>query len=234
MAYWAVIPAAGVGTRMTANVPKQYLPLRGRTIIEHTIERFISHPQIAGVMVALAPRDRHWDQLAIAHHPRVHRTVGGAERCHSVLNALKAIAWNSSYIDWALVHDAARPCLRTGDIDRMIEQLSEHPVGGILAVPVRDTMKRASAGREITGTVDRADMWHALTPQMFRIGPLASAIEQALEQGVLVTDEAQAMELSGQKPILVEGHADNIKITQPQDIALAELYLRYQEETQCE
>jgi 2-C-methyl-D-erythritol 4-phosphate cytidylyltransferase len=115
----------------------------------------------------------------------------------------------------------------------MLGALSDHPVGGILAVPVRDTMKRADGSHTITATVDRTDLWHALTPQMFRVASLADAIERALEKGVLVTDEAQAMELAGQAPKLVEGHADNIKITRPQDLALAELYLRYQEDTQC-
>ncbi|MFO1436184.1 MAG: 2-C-methyl-D-erythritol 4-phosphate cytidylyltransferase [Gammaproteobacteria bacterium] len=233
MKVWAVIPAAGVGTRMGADLPKQYLPLRGKTIIEHTLQRFVDHPRIDGVMVALAAHDEVWPTLEISKHPKIHRTAGGRERCHSVLNALKALAWNSSFIDWALVHDAARPCLRRADIDCMLDAVVDHPVGGILALPVRDTMKRADENNTITETIDRTGMWHALTPQMFRIGPLASAIESALAQGVNVTDEAQAMELSGQWPLLVEGHADNIKVTRPQDLVLAEIYLRYQEETAC-
>jgi 2-C-methyl-D-erythritol 4-phosphate cytidylyltransferase len=230
MKYFAVIPAAGIGARMGADVPKQYLMVNGRTIIEHTLERFVEHSRIDGVMVAISSTDTIWPTLEISRHPKVHRTAGGRERCHSVLNALKALAWNSSFIDWALVHDAARPCLRSEDIDRMIDVLTEHPVGGILAVPVRDTMKRASDSNDITGTVDRRALWHALTPQMFRIGPLASAIEAALAQGVTVTDEAQAMELTGQAPLLVEGHPDNIKVTQPQDLELAELYLRHRQQ----
>jgi 2-C-methyl-D-erythritol 4-phosphate cytidylyltransferase len=218
---------------MTAEIPKQYLPLRGRTIIEHTLGRFLSHPRIAGVVVAVAADDTIWPTLGVAGHPRIRRIAGGAERCHSVLNALKALASSGCGGDWALVHDAARPCLRGGDIDAMLGALSDHPVGGILAVPVRDTMKRANGSHTITATVDRTGLWHALTPQMFRVAPLADAIERALESGVVVTDEAQAMELAGQAPKLVEGHADNIKITRPQDLALAELYLRYQEDTQC-
>lgn len=229
MKFFAVIPAAGVGARMGADIPKQYLPLHDRTIIEHTLECFVEHPRIDGVMVAINPADTIWPTLPIASHPKVHRTAGGRERCHSVLNALKALAWNSSFIDWVLVHDAARPCLRTEDIDRMIELLIEHPVGGILGLPVRDTMKRAGEGNDIAETVERRGLWHALTPQMFRIGPLASAIEAALAQGINVTDEAQAMELTGQAPQLVEGHSDNIKITQPQDLALAGLYLRHRQ-----
>jgi 2-C-methyl-D-erythritol 4-phosphate cytidylyltransferase len=230
MKFFAVIPAAGVGARMGADIPKQYLPLHGRTILEHTLGCFIEHPRIDGVMVAISSSDTIWPTLEISKHPRVHRTAGGKERCHSVLNALKALAWNSSFIDWVLVHDAARPCLRTEDIDRMIDMLTEHPVGGILGLPVRDTMKRGGNGNDITETVERRGLWHALTPQMFRIGPLASAIEAALAQGVSVTDEAQAMELAGQSPLLVEGHSDNIKITQPQDLVLAELFLRHRQE----
>ncbi len=231
MAYWAVIPAAGVGSRIAAEIPKQYLPLLGRTIIEHTLHRFLSHPRIDGIMVAVAADDPIWSTLAVAGHPRIRRIAGGEERCHSVLNALKALASSGCGGDWALVHDAARPCVRRADIDAMIEALSDHPVGGILAVPVRDTMKRADGSHTIAATVDRSGLWHALTPQMFRIGPLAGAIERALGSGVRVTDEAQAMELAGHAPRLVEGHADNIKITRPEDLALAELYLRYQEDT---
>ena len=233
MSIWAVVPAAGFGRRMGAETPKQYLSLRGRRLIEHTLEKFVSHPRVKGVMVAIAQEDEIWPTLEIASHPKVHRTAGGDERCHSVLNALKALAWNSSFIDWVLVHDAARPCLRVEDIDKMIDTLEEHPVGGVLGMPVRDTMKRADADRGISTTVDRAGLWHALTPQMFRIGPLASAIEKALETGVAVTDEAQAMELTGQVPLLIEGHVDNIKVTQPADLALAELYLRHQEGEAC-
>lgn len=233
MAYWAVIPAAGVGTRMAAEVPKQYLSLRGRTIIEHTLERFLSHPRIDGIVVAVAADDPIWPTLPVAGRPRIRRADGGAERCHSVLNALKVLESAGQGGDWVLVHDAARPCVRASDIDGMIDALSDHPVGGILAVPVRDTMKRADGGLSITATVDRSGLWHALTPQMFRVGPLAAAIERALATGVKVTDEAQAMELIGQAPRLVEGHADNIKITRPQDLELAELYLRHQEEARC-
>jgi len=225
-----VIPAAGLGQRMGTEVPKQYLPLRGRVVLEHTVERFASHPRIAGVVVAIAPQDASWDHLPCARAAKVRRAEGGAERCHSVLNALKRLAETAAPGDWVLVHDAARPCLRKKDIDRMLDTLASHPVGGILAVPVRDTMKRGGAGNEITATVDRKNLWHALTPQMFHLGMLTQAIEQALAKGVIVTDEAQAIELAGHQPVLVEGHADNIKITHPKDLKLADIYLRLQEE----
>lgn len=225
-----MIPAAGLGQRMGAEVPKQYLPLRGRAVIEYTVERLASHSRIAGVMVAIAPQDASWDHLPCARAARVRRADGGAERCHSVLNALKRLAEIAGPEDWVLVHDAARPCLRRADLDRMLDTLTTHPVGGILAVPVRDTMKRSGARNEITATVERKGLWHALTPQMFRLGMLAQAIEQALAKGVIVTDEAQAIELAGHQPMLVEGHPDNIKITRPQDLKLADIFLRLQEE----
>ena len=225
-----MIPAAGLGQRMGAEVPKQYLPLRGRVVLEHTVERFASHPRIAGVMVAIAPQDASWQHLPCAHAAKVRRAEGGAERCHSVLNALKKLAETAVPGDWVLVHDAARPCLRRTDIDRMLDTLAAHPVGGILAAPVRDTMKRGGAQNEIIATVERKGLWHALTPQMFRLGALTKAIEQALAKEIIVTDESQAIELAGHQPMLVEGHADNVKITQPQDLKLADIYLRLQEE----
>ena len=231
--YWAVIPAAGVGARMKAGLPKQYLPLGGKTVLEHTLERFFRHPQIQGVVVAIAAGDPYWDKLTLQDRAKVWVTTGGAERCHSVLAALQCLERIAGPNDWVLVHDAARPCLRVQDLDRLITALSEHPVGGLLGRPVRDTMKRAGTGGTITETIDRRGLWHALTPQMFRLRPLTRAIEQALVSGRIVTDEAQAMEIAGLFPCLVEGHADNIKITAPEDLALAELYLRRQEQAAC-
>ena len=228
--FWAVIPAAGVGTRMGSEVPKQYLSLRGRTVLEHTVERFQTHPRIEGVVVAVAVRDTLWDKLPCAHMDKVRRAEGGAERCHSVLNALALLAEFAADDDWVLVHDAARPCLRAADIDRMLDTLARHRFGGILAVPVRDTIKRGDADGTITATIDRSGLWHAQTPQMFRLADLRGALERVLAAGRIVTDEAQAIELDGGQPVLVEGHVDNIKITQPQDMKLAELFLRQQEE----
>ncbi len=231
--YWAVIPAAGAGARMGSETPKQYFIVHGRTVLEHAVERFSRHPRISGVIVALARDDRRWNQLPCAGESKVRRVAGGAERCHSVLNALHALSATTDANDWVLVHDAARPCLRAADIDRMIEVLSAHPIGGILGAPVRDTMKRSGKSGEIEETVDRNGLWHAMTPQMFRLGMLSESLARAIDQGQRVTDEAQAMELAGYAPLLVEGHPDNIKVTRPQDLALAELYLRHQEETQC-
>jgi 2-C-methyl-D-erythritol 4-phosphate cytidylyltransferase len=181
-------------------------------------------------VVAVGARDGWWDTLPCAALSKLRRVQGGAERCHSVLNALSALSAFAADDDWVLVHDAARPCLRAADIDRLLDTLASHPVGGILAVPVRDTIKRGDAEGKITATVDRNGLWQAQTPQMFRLATLRSALERVLAAGRIVTDEAQAVELDGGRPVLVEGHVDNIKITQPQDMKLAELFLRQQEE----
>ncbi|WP_459864287.1 2-C-methyl-D-erythritol 4-phosphate cytidylyltransferase [Endothiovibrio diazotrophicus] len=229
--FWAVVPAAGVGARMKAAVPKQYLPLAGRTVIEQTLARLGVHPRIDGIVVALGAEDGYWEGLDFRCERRLERVDGGAERCHSVLNALARLAAFADAADWVLVHDAARPCLRGEDVNRLIERLADHPVGGLLAVPVRDTMKRADAAGEVVRTEERIGLWHALTPQMFRLGVLREALAGALAAGQLVTDEASAMEWAGHRPLLVEGHADNLKITRPEDLALAEFYLRAQHTT---
>jgi 2-C-methyl-D-erythritol 4-phosphate cytidylyltransferase len=227
---WAAIPAAGIGTRFGADRPKQYLPLRGRTLLEHALRPFLDHPGIAAVVVALAPGDRWWATLPAALRGRVQVTAGGVERPHSVLGCLRHLLRTGGPEDWVLVHDAARPCLRRTDLDVLIAQAGAHPVGGILAVPVRDTLKRAGAGAEIAATVDRSQLWHALTPQMFRLGALEAALTAAVAAGRTVTDESQAMEMVGARGMLVRGHVDNIKVTQVDDLAMAELLLARAEE----
>lgn len=223
--YWAVVPAAGVGKRMGAKVPKQYLQLGDRTVIDHTLSRLLEHPKIEAVAVSLGSDDGWWPDSEFADHSNVVRAEGGAERCHSVLNGLAALKCWAEDEDWVLVHDAARPCLRNEDIDRLINQLSDHSVGGLLGTPVRDTMKRSDAAGNVDETVTRENLWHAYTPQMFRLGRLHDALNDALERGQLVTDEASAIELAGHRPLMVEGHADNIKITRPADLALAAFFL---------
>lgn len=227
---FAVVPAAGAGSRMAADRPKQYLPLAGRTVIEYSLDRLLNHPQISGAVVAISQGDDYWRALDYRHEKPLWLATGGTERCHSVLNALMLLGDHASETDWVLVHDAARPCLRSEDVDRLLVRCRNHPVGGILAVPVKDTIKKAGAGGEIFETVDRSVLWHAQTPQMFRLGDLRAALEQALAAQALVTDEAAALERLGRKPLLVEGHADNIKITRPEDLALAEFYLQYNRE----
>ena len=221
---WAVVPAGGRGARMGAEMPKQYLQLAGATILEHTLRRLLDEPRVHGVVVALAPGDARGEAICAPLGPRVQIAPGGAERCHSVLNGLGALPAVDA--DWALVHDAARPCLRPADLARLLDTLADDPVGGILGVPVRDTLKRCAADGSIAATVDRASLWHALTPQMFRVGLLRAALRDALAAGRLVTDEAQAIELAGHTPRMVEGHGDNLKITRPEDLPLAAWYLR--------
>ena len=230
--YWAVIPAAGVGKRMQADRPKQYLPLVGRTVLEHTIARFDRHAAIAGIVVAVSEGDAYWNDLDLRCSKPLHLAPGGAERSDSVLNALALLSGYAEAQDWVLVHDAARPCLRPADIDRLIDVLRDDPVGGILATPVRDTMKRQDPERRIAATEDREGLWHALTPQMFRLGTLHAALDRAVAEGAVITDEASALEYVGQRPLLVEGRGDNIKITRPEDLALAEFFLR-QERTEA-
>lgn len=227
--YWAVVPAAGVGSRMAAAKPKQYLPLCGKTVLEHTLDRLAAQPQLSGLVIALAPADPYWQTLDPDCTLPLWRVDGGAERCHSVLNALESLRERAAAHDWVLVHDAARPCVRNSDIDRLIENVGHHGVGGLLATPVRDTMKRCDASGTVISTVPREDLWHALTPQMFRLEPLWEALQRAIAEGALVTDEASAMERAGLAPRVVPGHSDNIKITRPEDLALARFHLEQQE-----
>lgn len=224
--YWGIVPAAGIGSRMQADRPKQYLPLAGRTVIEHTLERLAGHPALAGTVVALAADDKYWPDIRVGLQVPVEEAEGGAERCNSVLNALMALQSRARPDDWVLVHDAARPCLRREDIERLMGELDEHPVGGLLGLPVADTVKRTDAEGAVVETVDRRNLWRALTPQMFRYGELREALVHALDRGWLVTDEASAIELAGKKPQMVEGAPENIKITRPGDLALAEFFLR--------
>lgn len=228
--YWAVIPAAGVGSRMAAAIPKQYLQLHDRSVIEYTLEKLIHHPQISGVVVVLAADDAYWSELNLAPTDKLQITKGGAERCHSVFNGLELLQDQANSNDWVLVHDAARPCLHKQDIDKLIAQLSSHSVGGLLGAPVSDTMKRTNSEGDVIDTVNRKNLWRALTPQMFRYGLLKEALAAALDSGELVTDEAAAVERAGHAPRMVEGRPDNIKITRPEDLALAEMYLARQEE----
>lgn len=227
MAIWGMVPAAGVGKRFGSALPKQYLELNGKTVAENALERLLAVPELTQVVVALSREDSHFKQLKIANDSRIKTVMGGDERCHSVLNGLRYLSNIGDPLDWVLVHDVARPCVRESDVRKLIEQVNQFDVvGGILAAPVRDTMKRGNRINQIEATVDRNQLWHALTPQLFRLGSLQEAIESALQENILVTDESAAMERLGHQPLLVEGHYDNIKITHPQDLALAELFLR--------
>lgn len=217
--FWLVIPAAGIGARMAADRPKQYLQVAGRSILEHTLQRFLDHPALRGVVVSLAVDDPYWPVLAVAGDPRIRRAAGGRERADSVLAGLETLkSEGAADDDWVLVHDAARPNLALEDLQRLLDSLADDPVGGLLAVPSRDTLKRASADGRVQETVDRSVIWQAYTPQMFRLGALRQALVQALRAQVAITDEASAMEWAGLAPRLVEGRADNLKVTRPEDL----------------
>jgi 2-C-methyl-D-erythritol 4-phosphate cytidylyltransferase len=214
---------------MRAARPKQYLPLLGRAILQHTLERLGHYPHLRGLVVGIAADDAYWPTLATEIPNLLTTYVGGAERAQTVLNGLRALETYAAPDDWVLVHDAARPCVRHADIDSLLAAVAGHADGGLLALPLSDTVKRADHNGCVEDTVARAGLWRALTPQVFRLAALSDALESAMRAGVEITDEASAMEYSGARPRLVHGHADNIKITEPEDMALAELFLREQE-----
>ena len=222
------MPAAGVGRRMNVDIPKQYLEIRGKTLIEHTIERLLDFPLLENIVVVLDKGDRFYQDIELLRDRRILLAEGGAERYQSVLNGLKVLSGLAAGNDWVLVHDVARPCIRRSDLDWLVDQLKDHPVGGILGNPVRDTMKRTTTGGLISETVDRDCLWHALTPQMFRMALLRKAMKQAINDGMPVTDEASAIEYFGKQPVVIEGHPDNIKVTRGTDLALASLYIEQQ------
>jgi 2-C-methyl-D-erythritol 4-phosphate cytidylyltransferase len=232
--YWAIVPAAGVGKRMLADRPKQYLPLGDKTVLEHTLSRLLTL-QLAGdaataiftaVVVAITDTDPYWPELEVSRHPRIVTAAGGKERADSVLSALNHIRDRAAADDWVLVHDAARPCITHADIQALIDQLQDGVVGGILALASHDTLKQVQQGH-ITASVDRSSVWRALTPQMFRYQLLIDALTQTAGNPA-ITDEASALELLGYQPAIVEGRPDNIKITRPEDLALATFYLEQQ------
>ncbi|MBQ0754799.1 MAG: 2-C-methyl-D-erythritol 4-phosphate cytidylyltransferase [Gammaproteobacteria bacterium] len=225
---FAVVPAAGSGTRMGASLPKQYLSANGRTIAEHTIGRLLSYARIEKIIVATAKDDLWWPQLSTALHPRVKSAIGGATRAESVLACLDFLSAEANDHDWVLVHDMARPCVRLSDIELLLQGCTEQ--GALLALPVTDTIKQADGDASVTGTLSRDNIWRALTPQLFPLGALRDALTEALAKGLPITDEASAMELRGGKPRLVVGRSDNIKVTLPADLPLVRFYLSQQED----
>lgn len=222
--FFAIVPAAGSGARFGAATPKQYLPVLGKPLLYHTLAALCSAPSLARVTVVLSPGDEFWPDFDWSILGGKLDTVfrGGATRAESVSAGLAALATAATDEDWVLVHDAARPCLSVGQIEGMIAELADDPVGGLLAVPVADTVKRADAGQRVAETVPRDGLWQAQTPQMFRYGLLT----RALAQFPAVTDEAGAVEASGKQPRLVRSDAANLKVTYPADLALAEIILR--------
>jgi 2-C-methyl-D-erythritol 4-phosphate cytidylyltransferase len=224
--YFTLIPAAGVGARMGAGFPKQYMPLNGKPMLLHVLDTFAAADEIAHVYLVVSADDGYIDEvLSVAPHLGGRVTVlknGGATRHESVLNGLKAMRDQVNDDDWALVHDAARPGLTTVLISKLVQALRDDPVGGLLALPIVDTLKRAHADSRVETTVSRDNLWAAQTPQMFRYALLVRALEQAEH----VTDEASAVEALGMHPKLVEGSARNLKVTLAQDILLVELLLK--------
>ncbi|MGD2007777.1 MAG: 2-C-methyl-D-erythritol 4-phosphate cytidylyltransferase [Cellvibrionales bacterium] len=223
---WAVVPAAGSGRRMAAEAPKQYLRIAGISLLEHTLRGLLACPAIRGVVVALDPGDRRADTVASLSDPRVTRSSGGAERADSVLAGLEALVDVAGEQDWVLVHDAARPCLPLRNLQQLIDTVTETGMGTVLAQPVNDTVKRVDSEGVIEKTLDRSTLWRAQTPQMFRLQELRDALRRALEQGAAVTDEASAMEFAGYPVRVLEGPSCNLKVTVPEDLQLAEHYLK--------
>lgn len=233
MKYYLVMPAAGSGRRFQGDVPKQYTPLLGRTVIEWALAPFLGDPRCAHAVVVIADSDATWHRVAARlGTARLSACAGGGERSVSVRRGLAALADRADAGDWVLVHDAARPCLDSRDLEELIARVTAHGKGGLLAIRAADTLKQAQAdpqahqGPTVARTVERADLWRALTPQMFRFGALCAALDAAQAGGRNPTDEAQAMEWGGASPLLVEGRSTNLKLTTSEDLALAEAVLR--------
>lgn len=221
---WAVVPAAGKGLRAGGDVPKQYAMLAGKPMLQWTLDRLLAHPRIAGAVVVLAADDEYWPGWTTLAGKPIRRAAGGYDRAASVRSGLDAL----SDLDtgaWTLVHDAARPCVDSRDIDALLERGCAHAVGALLAAPVSDTLKRANDRDESQGCLPRDSTWRALTPQLFRRGELISALERAARDGAAITDEASAFERLERYPLLVQGRASNIKVTTPDDFAFAEWLL---------
>lgn len=220
---FAVVPAAGCGQRMGSDTPKQYLPLLGKPVIAHSLDALLAVPAIKQIMVVISEDDPEWNVLARSYDERVQSVIGGPERAYSVMNAINALP--AAAEDWVLVHDAARPCITPVMIESMLVGMENDAVGGLLALPVTDTLK-LGAGDCVTQTLDRTGLWYAQTPQMFRYGLLEPALASALAAGVIVTDESAAMERAGHAPRLLMGSVSNLKITRPMDLSLAAYWLQ--------
>ena len=222
---YIIVPAAGGGRRMQHSTAKQYLTLAGKPILEHTLATLLAVPDIQQVLVALSLDDQQFNHLPSAKHPRLMTLIGGNSRAESVLNALQSLSAVATAQDWILVHDGARPLVSLSDIAQLRHLLIDHPIGGILATPVTDTLKQVNAEQQIQTTLARETLWRALTPQLCRYGLLTHALKHCLNQQIAITDEAMALEQCGHSLQVVEGSSDNIKITYPIDLALAEQVL---------
>lgn len=226
--YWLVVPAAGTGRRFGSELPKQYQEIDGRCMLAHSLQAFADWGSLAGTVLAIDDDDR-WFEGISGQLPLPVRTVaGGVERMHSVINAVQALRVEAGEHDWVLVHDAVRPCLCADDLRKLTESTRADGVGGLLASRITDTLKKAQEDNSqawAVSTLDRQELWQAMTPQVFPFGLLRTALEAAQEEGKVLGDEAAAMELAGHRPLLVEGRRDNIKVTKSADLALAEAIL---------
>lgn len=215
---------------MGGRIRKQYLMFSGQTVLEHTIERLLESG-MQTIVVAVSQDDDRYSELAIARHKKLMFVEGGETRASSVLHGVTRLLETFSSDDWVMVHDAVRPCVSVADVIKLMETMKEHDVGGLLATRITDTIKKESidGALQVENTIDRKGLWRALTPQMFRLGMLSNALRDSIDKGVSITDEASAMEAMGYSPRLVEGSVDNIKITYPGDLKLAEYYLSRQD-----
>ena len=220
-----MIPAAGVGRRMGNKQPKQYLQLKGRSILEHSLEKLFTSEAVAGVAVGIAAGDEYWEKLDIRNKKLLGAYVGGAERINTVLNGLDFLSKWAAADDWVMVHDAVRPCVSPGDINLLIEKALQSNRSAILASPVTDTVKRVNADSTIEDTVNRAELMVAMTPQLFPIKLLRKALCNALDQNILSTDESSAVEMLGEKPLAITGRRSNIKITTVEDLQMANVFI---------
>lgn len=230
-----VVPAAGVGKRMQAQCPKQYLLIQNKTILEHTVYKLLSHDLIKHVVISISVADEYFKDISLSNHPNVSVVYGGSERVDSVLAGLNSI--DASTYPWVMVHDAARPCVDLSDISTLIDQTQQLQIGGLLSTPVKDTIKQSkicvnqndkTSYPNVDKTIDRNSLWHALTPQLYRTNELINAISTAKKNNIEITDESSAIEAVGLNSVLVEGRGDNIKITRPDDLALASFILSQQ------
>lgn len=226
---WVVVPAAGRGERMGGDIPKQYIMLGDQYMLQHTLSRLLPVPSVDGIVVTLAEDDQHWSMVAAGTDERVHTTPGGNTRADSVVAGLLFVLQRAPESTWVLVHDAARPLVSLSDIKRLTDTVyNSGAVGGILATPVQDTLKRADSCCCIEQTVSRERLWQAQTPQMFRAGELLEALQStaATSSGPGITDESSAMESLGHEPQLVEALQPNLKVTRPADLLIANLLLK--------
>ena len=230
---WAIVPASGVGHRMQGQKPKQYLPLDGKTIIEHTLDKLLSFDGIDGVVLVLRPDDRDWQTINYQSEKPLITTSGGELRQHSVFNGLLKLLEQKFDDPYAMVHDAVRPLVCHADLRKLIEAAIDHSAGALLALPITDTLKHQDQDSNIDRTVPRAGLWRAFTPQLFKAKLLHRALEQVIGNDREVTDDASAIESLGLRPRLVECNAENIKITWPEDLSLATQILRRQQEENC-